>query len=276
MSNVRFVFCATSSLKSPKSLTLIFSLCKNMIISTNSQPVMNGKIMTDYNNFRYDEVRKIFTEKKLPLMKKELELSEKDIYFDSSCLFIKSYAKIACEELARERERLSIIHLIENPIDVSLSLYREKETPSFEEDKFFLNLGYPANRIKPDFLKYREYNHRFFKIFWYCLECYVRSKELISRYRNVKHYVFFTNWLNSEFELKSLFNSLGCNINRRRLESASKVYNNYQFIENKFPDKKGREFLDKENAIKLARKFISKFGDTFQLSKEECEELINL
>jgi len=269
----KFIFCSTTDDIGLNSLAMIFSLCHNVLSVANSYPVMNGKVMADYNHFRYDEVRKIFLEKKLPIMERDLILSDKEILFYSSSLFIKSFGTIACEML---RNNMTIIHLIGNPVDISLRFYEKGIYPSFKEDRTFLNLKYPANRLKPDFLKYREYRHKFFRIFWYCLECYVRSKELISRYRDMKHYVFFTKWLEDKIEIKGLLGSLGCKINGNRMEAAFKVYNNYKFIENRSHEDIKKKTLSRESAIILASRFVDRFGGVFQLSKEECEELIKL
>ena len=166
------------------------------------------------------------------------------------------------------KENMGIIHLIRNPIYTARNLYEDGSIPG--EDKTLIDPSDSGNMVNPEFLKYREFQHDFFKALWYCFEVYTRSKHLISRYRNMKHYVFFTKWFSDPKEIRSLVSSFGGNISKKNSEFVSGWYDEYGIYH------RTNNILAPHNAERMAKRFVENFGDQFLLSKKECLQLLEL
>lgn len=259
----KYIFCATATTRDIQVLHLIFSMCNNTYSGIQPSPKMNGKSVALYNNYKYREVRDIFITQKLPAI--EALSKGFDKYVDLNHMFIKSFAEIACEIL---KDNMAIIHLVNNLVDSSIFLYRTG-------NKWILDPEYPANKTSSEFLQYREFRHSFFRAIWHNLECYVRSKNLISRYRNMKHYVFFSKWLGNEFEIISLIESLKISIKPQRIKAVSSIYHSDEMANlRKFNNT--IKAISREKAFRITERFVDRFGERFLLSEEECKQLMEI
>jgi len=263
--NPKYIFCSTTHFSGSKVLSFAFGFSKDFLSVRLGNPTNNRLAISLYDRGKFEEIREIFEKEKIMEIEKSLFNLEKKRYFESDPDFIRTFTKAACEFL---KGNIAIVHLINNPVYVSLNML-EKYSDLLES--LIFNSKSRMNIIKPDFLKYREYQHKFFRIFWYCLETYARSKDLISRQRDIKHYIFFTKWLLIPFEIRSLLKSLEVRIEDDKIESIKEAFKAEEdlFYSTKFS-------LSLDEARKMALRFVDKFGDQFMLSKEECLQLLEL
>ena len=242
--NPKYIFCSTTHFSGSKVLSFAFGFSKDFLSVNGSFPDLCG----ERSQKEVDSLIHQFT---------------KERYFESNPNFIEYSARSVCQSFP---SNTAIIHLINNPIIVSLNLDKN----NFKKYSL-LSLEPGSNIIEPNFLKLREYQHSFFKNLWYCFEIYVRTKELISRYRNIKHYVFFSKWFLISFEIKSLLKSLKVKIENDKIESIKEAYKAEEDI---FYSTKFNISLDE--AMKMALRFVDRIGGQFMLSKEECLQLLEL
>ena len=196
---------------------------------------------------------------------------DRDFLFDGERSTNISYPLIKNDfdsVFAQFKKNMGVIHFIDNPVYGARRLCEGGSIPG--EDPDLIDFSDSKVIIKPEFLKYREFQHDFYKTFWYCLEVYARSKHIISRYRNVKHYVFFSKWLLDPKEIISLMKSFGARISVKNAEFISGLYDEYGVSTS------NEIILAPHNAEKMAARFVDAFGDQFLLSKEECGQLLNL
>jgi hypothetical protein len=259
--NLKSIFCLTSGTSGSSSLYYIFSLCSNTDSKLSSILDINWNSLYEFYDKGKNEIDKIFKKEIYSKIISSLNSGNRYIQANQYVSFI--FIKSACDLLDKN---LSIVHLIDNIVNSALSLYSENKIPDIN---FILS---NRNRFKPNFIKYREFSHDFYKSLWFVLELYVKSKDLIVNYRHINHNVFFVKWLNSKIEIRNLLNKLDCKITRKRLESASKIYKEIELNR----EKKIKNVLEKENAINMARRFIDEFGEGPNLTYDECKELLIL
>ncbi len=274
MTRPKYIFCSTATPEENYILFLIFSLCEDVFVKVNKDQSEEAlERIKLYNNYEYDPLADFFNNVKLQDIELNLKKNGKSSYLEIDPTFMFSSAKVICDQLGRE---MAIIHFIRNIVDTSIKMCIQKKIPSNKYSHHVMNLRCKTNKIKPTFTKYREFRHVFFRALWHNLEYHVRTKDLISRHRNIKHKVFFSKWIDNKEEISSMVRFLGFKMNSQRIESASKVKKAYDEMSN-YRD--GNIIYNKmgiEEWTRVALRFINRFGNAFQLTKEECVQLTEI
>lgn len=138
-------------------------------------------------------------------------------YFESNHLFIKTYIEYAVEDFGK---KLTIIHLVRDPVKVANSIYALQDFPGTTEgNKWWLDYKASNNfiNITHDLDTHPEFKHPFYKGLWYWYEIEARVKHWKQRLPNVHFINFKTEDFNDQQKTFQLLTDLNIDFDSQLL-----------------------------------------------------------
>jgi hypothetical protein len=140
-------------------------------------------------------------------------------YMESNQLFVKTFVRQAFAEFG---DRLAVVHLVRSPVDVAMSLYCLQQIPGTGvAEIWWLDHRAPTNVLQiADVLDSDpEFSHPFYRALWYWYEVEMRFARWRVRLPSMKVAHFDTNWFNDRPRVFQLFDELGLDYERSKVES---------------------------------------------------------
>jgi len=207
-----FTFVATTGRSGTHTLERLFSTIPSAAAFHEPHPSMNGENLRQFNKGNKKYVEREFILRKLPNIYWSAKM--KKFYIEANHLFIKCFADFAVEKF---KNRLQVLHLHRDPIQVSSSYYLRGCIPGKDNIKnsnlrgidWLIDPAAKENLIQMAYL-FQEgpFNHDFFKLIWYCYETDARLMKFRIKYPEIPVTYFETSNLNNIDSVKDLFTSL--------------------------------------------------------------------
>ena len=204
-----FTFVATTGRSGTHTLERLFSTIPDAASFHEPHPSMNGIILREFNKGNKKYVEREFILRKLPNIYWSAKM--KKFYIEANHLFIKCFPDFAFKYF---KNRLQVLHLHRDPIQVALSYYLRGCIPGKDNIKnsnlrgidWLIDPKATENLIQiSDIFHEGPFNHDFFKLIWYCYETEARVINFKKKYPEVPIYYFDTDDLNKLDAVKDLF-----------------------------------------------------------------------
>lgn len=209
-----FIFVACTGRSGSLSLTEIFSAVDNCACYHEPHPNMISEYSPGDDKKKYFD--RMFTKLKRVYIKRGA-IGYK-YYVETNHMFIKNFSR---QVIRYFEDRLSIIHLVRNPVGVASSLYKLNDIPGGNQRAlyYYLNPRDADNRINIQDLLYEnpDFQHDYYKCLWYFYEIEARISELKSEYPSLFRFKISTNELNNISVLHEMFTSLNLPVNEEKL-----------------------------------------------------------
>ena len=208
-----FIFVSTTGRSGSESLSRIFNVCSDTCACHEPRPVMHGEAMNLKNRGLPFRMQKKYPSK---LASIRLRARGHQFYVETNHMFIKSFVDPVVQAF---RDRVTIIHLVRDPVDVAKSLYLLGVIPGTRRgNKWSLDYDAQENLIKlSDYLRGETFSHDFYKCLWYWYEIEARTIYYKKKYPDIKYVEFKTEDLSNIKEVSALLDELGMRYDRERL-----------------------------------------------------------
>jgi hypothetical protein len=220
----KFIFTATTGRSGTLALAELFRAVPGCASLHEPYPIMNGAALHDAGQgegrhaaWLYERVKSINVRR---------AAVGHDSYFEANHLFVKAFIGHAAADLGR---RLEVIHLVRDPIDVAMSIYRLEDEPGTARgNQWWLDHRAPANRIAiADALDGdARFAHPFYRCLWYCYEVEARIHEWRRRLPELRMHRFETEWLNDPARVRALMRDLDLPVEEALLARRIGVHEN--------------------------------------------------
>lgn len=204
-----FTFVATTGRSGTHTLERLFSTIPDAASFHEPHPSMNGIILREFNEGNKKYVEREFILRKLPNIYWSAKI--KKFYIEANHLFIKCFADFSFKYF---KNRLQVLHLHRNPIQVALSYYLRGCIPGKDNIKnsnlrgidWLIDPKAKENLIQIcNIINEYPFTHDFYKLIWYCYETEARIINFKKKYPEVPVYYFDTDNLNNIDAVKDLF-----------------------------------------------------------------------
>jgi len=243
------IFVATTGRSGTMTLADIFNQVPGCKAEHEPFPAMYDEVLKAKSTGDEDYVKKIYWQMKSLNLWRAAAGSEH--YLESNHLFIKTYIEYAVKDFS---DRVMIIHLIRDPVEVANSIYTLQQYPgTIEGDKWWLdyrardNIISIANVLDND----PGFKHPFYKGLWYWYEIEERIKNWEMRLSNIRFIEFNTEDCNDRDKLLDLFKSLNIDFDIGILSKEARTQSNTR------PHHKLAEPISRETADNMHEKFLS-------------------
>ena len=156
-------------------------------------------------------------------------------YLEANHLFIKTYIEYAVEDFG---DKVKIIHLVRDPLQVANSIYALQDYPGTEEgNRWWLDHTAPDNRISiANILEQDpEFSHPFYRCLWYWYEVETRTQEWRHRLPSTPFIDVRTTDLNKAPKVYAMLDSLGIGYDRNDVDSVVATHTHSRRHQKKSP-----------------------------------------
>lgn len=215
----RVIFTATTGRSGTMTLSSLFSMVPGCAAFHEPHPFMNGSVLraASYGDEAFVD-RAYARVKSINILRAAVG---RRYYMEANQLFVKTFIRQAFDEFG---DRMAVVHLVRSPVDVAMSLYRLQQVPGTQAgDLWWLDHRAPTNVIQiADLLDSdAELSHPFYRALWYWYEVEARFAAWRARLPSMKVAHFDTDWFNDSPRVLRLFDELGLDYERSRIESLS-------------------------------------------------------
>jgi hypothetical protein len=213
----RVIFTATTGRSGTMTLSTLFSLVPGCAAFHEPPPFMNGSVLkaASYGDEAFVD-RAYAREKSVNILRAAVGHR---YYMESNQLFVKTFVRQAFDEFG---DRMAVVHLVRSPVDVAMSLYCLRQIPGTDvAEIWWLDHRAPANVIQiADLLDSdAEFSHPFYRALWYWYEVEMRFAAWRTRLPSMKVAHFDTDWFDDRSRVFQLFDELGLDYERSKVES---------------------------------------------------------
>jgi hypothetical protein len=213
----RVIFTATTGRSGTMTLSTLFSLVPGCAAFHEPHPFMNGSVLkaASYGDEAFVD-RAYARVKSVNILRAAVGHR---YYMESNQLFVKTFIRQAFAEFG---DRMAVVHLVRSPVDVAMSLYRLQQLPGTDvAELWWLDHRAPTNVLQiADVLdSHTEFSHPFYRALWYWYEVEMRFARWRARLPLMKVAHFDTNWFNDRPRVFHLFDELGLEYERSKVES---------------------------------------------------------
>ena len=214
----RVIFTATTGRSGTMTLSTLFSLVPGCAAFHEPHPFMNGSVLkaASYGDDAFVD-RAYARVKSVNILRAAVGHR---YYMESNQLFVKTFVRQAFAEFG---ERMAVVHLVRSPVDVAMSLYCLQQIPGTGvAEIWWLDHRAPTNVLQiADLLDSDpEFSHPFYRALWYWYEVEMRFARWRDRLPSMKVAHFDAEWFNDRQRVFQLFDELGLDYERSKLESA--------------------------------------------------------
>jgi hypothetical protein len=261
-----YIFMATTGRSGSKSLTSVFEAADNAVCYHEPYPIMFSHFPEFPDQPRGTDREKYFRD--LFYRKKRINIKRNAIgyryYVETNHQFIKNFAKYAIEYFG---DKIRILHVYRDPIKVASSFYSIESIPDTTPRGmvYAIDPKDPDNLIKMSDLLYnnKEFEHPLYKNLWYWYELHSRVKQYKKKYPDISWHTMNTDDLNNRKKLIEMFNAIGVEYDKDKLDSLVGTRDNV------VPHMK-KQAIDPDEARsmhdKLLAKMIERYGENFWVS----------
>jgi len=194
-----YIFVATTGRSGTASLEKILAAVNGCITFHEVYPKMNEEVMAAYNNNNPELAMKMYN------FVKSINIKRASVghryYAETNHTFIKSFIDFAIDDL---QDRLRIIHLIRNPVDVATSMINLGHQPGTAMgNRWYIDIHAAKNIILlGDVLEnHKEFSHPFYRALWYWYEIESRVQYWKNRATPARFFELLTDDLNDKNKL---------------------------------------------------------------------------
>jgi hypothetical protein len=215
----KVIFTATTGRSGTLTLAKLFSTVPSCVAMHEAPPIMNGPVLEAANFGNAALLERVYRQiKSINILRASIG---NRYYMEANHLFVKTFIQLAIQDFG---DRLAVIHLVRDPIDVATSIFRLQDYPGTERGNYWwLDYRAPSNLIQiADALESDlRFSHPFYRALWYWHEVEARIASMRAQMPSLKICRFETNWLNDIGKVYELFDDLG--IEYDKLLLAAKV-----------------------------------------------------
>lgn len=256
--NVRaYIFVATTGRSGSESLSKIFEAAGDAVCFHEPYPIMYNDYPKGTDPKRYFEERF----KKVKQINIKRSAVGHQYYVETNHQFAKNFLPYAASCFGN---KIRIIHLVRNPVQVAISFYSIGSIPGkSEQGKLYLiDPEDEANRIQVAdiLLSDADYSHDYYKCLWYWYELETRVCEWKRRFARVKWVQIQTDDLNDVEAMRRMFRGLDVDVDEAKLASLVGVR-----LNSKFEEKEKTIDIDECEAMhkKLLRRMEERYDPNF-------------
>lgn len=215
----RVIFTATTGRSGTLTLAKLFSTVPGCVAMHEAPPIMNGPVLVAANFGNTALLERVYRQiKSINILRASIGFR---YYMEANHLFVKTFIQQAVQDFG---DRLAVIHLVRDPIEVAASIFQLQDYPGTERGNYWwLDYRAPSNLIQiADVLDSNgDFSHGFYRALWYWHEVEARIAAMRLQLPALKVCRFETNWLNDVAKVFELFEDLGIEFDRLLL--AAKV-----------------------------------------------------
>lgn len=232
------IFVATTGRSGSETLHKVFSSIGQCASTHEPYPIMNNDLMILRNEG--DDTLAQNTYNAIKSVNIRRAALGKKYYIETNHMFIKSFIDYAAKDFP---DKLKVIHLYRNPVDVALSILSLNNYPNCYPgtetgNNWYLDYHAAENLIKiTDILDNNaDFSHTFYKCLWYWFEIEARVKFWKEKLPHIPFYDFnianlkkedkfisLLNQLNLEFDVQKIKNTLNTKSNRKTLHKTNSL-----------------------------------------------------
>jgi hypothetical protein len=214
----RVIFTATTGRSGTMTLSSLFSLVPGCAAFHEPHPFMNGSVLkaASYGDEAFVD-RAYARVKSVNILRAAVGHR---YYMESNQLFVKTFIRQAFAEFG---DRMAVVHLVRSPVEMAMSLYCLQQLPGMGvADVWWLDHRAPTNVLQiADLLDSdAEFSHPFYRALWYWYEVEMRFAGWRARLPSLKVAHFDTDWFNDRSKVLRLFDELGLDYERAKIEAA--------------------------------------------------------
>jgi hypothetical protein len=203
----RVIFTATTGRSGTLTLAKLFSTVPACIAMHEAPPIMNGPVLEAANFGNVALLERVYRQiKSINILRASIGYR---YYMEANHLFVKTFIQQAVQDFG---DRLAVIHLVRDPIEVATSIFQLQDYPGTERGNYWwLDYRAPSNLIQiADVLDSTgDFSHGFYRALWYWHEVEARIAAMRRQLPSLKVCRFETNWLNDVAKVFELFEDLG-------------------------------------------------------------------
>jgi hypothetical protein len=203
----KVIFTATTGRSGTLTLAKLFSTVPACVALHEAPPIMNGPVLQAANFGNTALLERVYRQiKSINILRASIGYR---YYMEANHLFVKTFIQHAVRDFG---DRIAVIHLVRDPIEVATSIFRLEDYPGTERGNYWwLDYRAPSNLIQiSDALDSdREFSHPFYRALWYWHEVEARIASMRAQMPLLKVCRFETNWLNNISRVYGLFDELG-------------------------------------------------------------------
>ncbi len=213
----RVIFTATTGRSGTMTLSTLFSLVPGCAAFHEPHPFMNGSVLKAASYGDDASVDRAYARvKSVNILRAAVGHR---YYMESNQLFVKTFIRQAFDEFG---DRMAVVHLVRSPVEVAMSLYCLQQLPGMRvAEVWWLDHHAPTNLLQiADLLDSdAEFSHPFYRALWYWYEVEMRFASWRARLPSMKVAHFDTDWFNDRSRVFHLFDELGLDYERSKIES---------------------------------------------------------
>jgi hypothetical protein len=202
----RVIFTATTGRSGTLTLSKLFSTVPACIAMHEAPPIMNGPVLEAANFGNVALLERVYRQiKSINILRASIGYR---YYMEANHLFVKTFIQQAVQDFG---DRLAVIHLVRDPIEVATSIFRLQDYPGTERGNYWwLDYRAPSNLLQiADVLDSdSDFSHPFYRALWYWHEVEARIAAMRAQMPTLKVCRFETNWLNNVSKVYALFDEL--------------------------------------------------------------------
>jgi len=202
----RVIFTATTGRSGTLTLSKLFSTVPACIAMHEAPPIMNGPVLEAANFGNVALLERVYRQiKSINILRASIGYR---YYMEANHLFVKTFIQQAVQDFG---DRLAVIHLVRDPIEVATSIFRLQDYPGTERGNYWwLDYRAPSNLLQiADVLdSHSDFSHPFYRALWYWHEVEARIAAMRAQMPTLKVCRFETNWLNNVSKVYALFDEL--------------------------------------------------------------------
>jgi hypothetical protein len=203
----RVIFTATTGRSGTLTLAKLFATVPTCVAVHEAPPVMNGPVLEAANFGNVALLERVYRQiKSINILRASIGYR---YYMEANHLFVKTFIQQAVQDFG---DRIAVIHLVRDPIEVATSIFRLEDYPGTERGNYWwLDYRAPSNliQIADDLDSAGAFSHPFFRALWYWHEVEARIAAMRAQMPSLKVCRFETNWLNNVARVYELFDDLG-------------------------------------------------------------------